>query len=69
MKAYFQCPVCKKPISTKVSGKDWGNRRFNPKKCPVQMFCMCRSDGKQTQMTFRGYGYDGRENWPHGKSK
>lgn len=61
MKAYFQCPKCKRPFSTKHSGSA---------KSPPQIECHCGySDGTQpgTPMTFRGYGWNGRNNWPHGQ--
>lgn len=53
---YYQCPKCKSPFSTKASLS-----RGIP-----EIKCLC-VEGKETRMTYRGQGEEGRNNWPHGE--
>ena len=57
-KGYYQCPKCRTPFSTKFQGN----------KHP-QIKCYCGGDPTTEGiiMTFRGSGWDGRNNWPHGR--
>lgn len=55
---YYQCPNCKKPFSTRMSASS----------CNPAIMCKCVK-GKDTQMTYRGQGLNGRDNWPHGRPK
>jgi hypothetical protein len=56
-RAYYQCPACKELFSTKYSGG------YNE---PPEVQCGNHKDRK-VKMTFRGNGWDGRKNLPHGK--
>ena len=59
-RAYFQCPRCKQTMSTRYQTSDGA---------PPEMFCCCRDlpKGGRTPMTYRGDGWDGRLNFPHGR--
>lgn len=56
-KAYYQCPKCKRGFST----------TYKMDETPPTVECGCKK--KPVPMTYRGDGWDGRENWPHGKPR
>ena len=60
-KAYYQCPKCHGVFSTKYQGGESEAPRDE-----------CRGGGQNqahepTYMTFRGNGWDGRDNLPYGR--
>ncbi len=56
-RAYYQCPECRRVFTTRYKG-------LGRKHVPT---CLC-SNGScdNVAMTYRGDGWDGRQNFPHG---
>jgi hypothetical protein len=63
-KAYYQCPECKTPGSTRYKSGTGKKKKGRPRGVPV-LYCCCR-EGRKFEMTYRGDGLVGRDNWPHG---
>lgn len=64
-KAYYQCPVCKGAFASR-----YNKGRFldpGPPDDPPEVYCDNHGSAPKALMTYRGDGWSGIDNWPHGE--